>query len=243
LFHTPKAEAELFPRGTPLPLPPTVQLGLGEECMRRVPSPTPLPPDAERRAFLQYNYARMRAQTQPRWARRAQHLEEYLVRYNVALVGFAYQYMTKKRGHKVADADAVFSASLGALLRAVRAFDVSMKFKFSTYAIRVIINEMHTEAGKRRRGLHVVNILDEVWECFAAPAVVDEWDDQRQQLHNALRANSARLTAEEMAAVRQRFCGREKTTFQHIAASLHCSKERARQIVNRAIQKLQSVLV
>ena len=145
------------------------------------------------------------------------------------------------------------------LLRAAEIFDPSLGFAFSTYATRAIWQrihqaaavaglvhvpsymagdkgpEKHQEAAQRARRCQPLLLEDEP----AAPPAFDA-DAAREEaaaLRKALAAARKRLTAQERRVIRIRFD--DGQTLAAAGEKLHLSKERIRQIQNRALEKMK----
>src|SRR5690606_19884154 len=82
-----------------------------------------------------------------KWHRRYEHLREYLVRTNLALV------LAMAKRTRLGDVDFAEIVSEGnmALLRSVEKFNVERGFKFSTYACRAILKAFSRTAQKASR--------------------------------------------------------------------------------------------
>lgn len=240
--------AVLFPPDEPLPLlPPVVHLGSAN--WRGKKGAGVLTREAEKRRFMQLNYARKRAcgpvADRPLWAQRATHLREYLVRMNVTLVPYAVS-LRRKRVPNL-DAEEVSGDGMAALLRAVDHFNVSAGWRFSSYAVRAILNQFtHGAIRAQRRAARMPTV-----ELYEAAVVVDGSDPvtalaQREEVAKLLRVladNSAGLTDDERLVLDKRFNGDDRLTHRECTKLLGgCSREGARQLELRALEKLRAVM-
>jgi len=259
-FREPKTDADLFPPGKPLPtLPPVIHL---ETLTYRDPRvPPPLTREAEHQAFLAYNLARCRAaQAQERasgrqrsaaladltlWAGRADHLREYLTRMNLPLVPFVYKL---RRDHlRDIAADDAMAVGMGALLRGVDRFDASAGFKFSSFAVRIMMNDITraSEVATRKQArCHLGDVAFTLHDADSPdPATIAQGRDDAAQLRRVLANDTAGLTDDEREILVHRFREGKPMTHDAFAERLGVSKERSRQIEMRALAKLRRTLV
>jgi RNA polymerase sigma factor (sigma-70 family) len=173
-----------------------------------------------------------------------------IVRLNVALV-LAMARRTKLTG--VDYADLVSEGNL-ALLRSVDKFDCSRGFKFSTYACRAILKSFSRVATKtaRYRG-HFPTEFDPTLEKG------DHVEQRRQNLEEdcvdelkaILGCNLAHLSDVEQRVIRARFAIDSELdtddltkgkTLEQVGTMIGVTKERVRQIQNKALDKLRIAL-
>jgi RNA polymerase sigma factor (sigma-70 family) len=253
-YHRPDAEQMLFARGEKLPpLPPPLMLDLRLEPPK---GPTGMPAvltrDEEKLAFRRYNYAKLRlskattaAQCLP-WAKRATHLREHLTRTNMPLIPHAYLLLNPGRRAELDPQDA-FSEGCRALLRCIEAFDIGRGFKFSTYTVRAILNQICRVAQiatERTARFPLTELSNWSSDDDGRAAEADErplWDEV-EQLHTILDNNDAGLSDPERYVIQHRFFADKKVTHTRCAEGLGCSKERARQLEMSALAKLREFM-
>lgn len=177
------------------------------------------------------------------WAQRATHLREYLVRVNLSLVPYAVWYRRQRVPNL--DANEVYGDGMAALLRSVDRFNVARGFKFSTYAVRAILNQFTHKAVRAQRREARTKLV-ELHEGIVVVAHGDHVAELAQmeeaaKLRQVLDGNTAGLTAEERLVIRTRF-GESNKTQKDCARLLGSTKEWARQIELRALAKLRAAL-
>ncbi len=221
--------------------------------------------DPERLAFLRLNYCRRRVwqlleqhdgkrlnlaavHELLRWERAVQEIRGQLVRDNLPLV-LAMAKRTRLRG--VDPSDLISEGSL-ALLRAANKFDCARGYKFSTYACRAILKSFSRVATRtsRYRG-HFPTEFDPVLEKGnqlerRRMDVVGECVDE---LRAILDDNLGRLSDVERQVIQARFAldqpDRETAkgkTLEQVGELIGVTKERVRQIQNKALDKLKVAL-
>lgn len=142
--------------------------------------------------------------------------------------------------------DELVSEGITCLMKAVDKFDFDRGFRFSTYATRSIRRELWRFIRRNHKlRMRWVTSLDdrlqaEEMPLTQEPPTLDEWLGQGQP--ERLRHQLAQLDERERFIVDARFgftnLGR-KPTFQTLGKLLGVSKERARQLEQRAMSKLR----
>lgn len=227
------------------------------------------PAEDERTLFLQFNYCRYRvlrilrefrgktltveaARELVRWESMVRALRGEIVRMNVPLV-LAMAKRTKITA--VDHADMISEGNL-ALLRSVDKFDCNRGFKFSTYACRAILKSFSRVASRtaRYRGYFPTE-FDPTLEKS------DHIDQKRRgleddcvtELKQILDRNLAQLNDIEQAVIKARFAIDDRPaatppeptrgkTLEQVGEMIGVTKERVRQIQNKALTKLRLVL-
>jgi len=216
----------------------------------------------ERIMFLRFNYSKMRlcrlqrlikkngltrkrADEVIEWHRRFEHFREYLVRTNLALV------LAMAKRTRLGDVDFAEIVSEGnmALIRAVDKFNVDRGFKFSTYACRAILKAFSRTALKSSR--HKSRFPVE----FEPDMEKSDWQDRRRdaveedcidELKAIVKENLAELSHVEQTVIRRRFNWEQEEehplTLEEVGRIIGVTKERVRQIQNKALAKIRSVL-
>ena len=179
------------------------------------------------------------------WHRRFEHFREYLVRTNLALV------LAMAKRVRLGDVDFAEVVSEGnmALLRAVDKFNVDRGFKFSTYACRAILKAFSRTAMKASR--HRVKFPVE----FEPDLEKSDWADKRRdqveedcidELKTIVDRNLADLSDTEQTVIRRRFNWEQQEehtlTLEEVGQIIGVTKERVRQIQNKALLKIKSVM-
>lgn len=263
-FRNRNIERQLFEMEAEPELPPTswyqpTAQDLDTELSN---SPKLMKGDEERQMFLRFNYAKRRlsalkkniekdgltretAEKFLEWHRRFEHFREYLVRTNLALV----LAMAKRTRLGQVDFAEVVSEGNMALLRAVDKFDVARGFKFSTYACRAILkafSRSSLKASKHRTRFPVE---------FEPDLEKSDWSDRRREtveeecvdeLKIIVDRNLADLSNVEQTVIRRRFNWQEEQesplTLEEVGAIIGVTKERVRQIQNKALAKIKTVM-
>jgi RNA polymerase sigma factor (sigma-70 family) len=174
-----------------------------------------------------------------------------IVRVNMPLV----QAMAKRTRITSVDPTELISEGNLALLRAVEKFDCHRGFKFSTYACRAILKSFSRVATRtsRYRGYFPVEFdptleRGDLLETKRGNAESESLQDLRAILGD----NLARLNQAEEAVIRARFALDEHEhpiggtikgkTLEQVGEIIGVTKERVRQIQNKALGKLRVVL-
>ena len=226
----------------------------------------------ERTIFLQFNYCRHRVvlcrqahqrkslsykavQDMLYWHQRAEDYRSQIVGANLALV------LAMIKRMKLNDFDFADLISEGnlALLRAIDKFDVARGFKFSTYACRAIIKAFSRFAsrGNHRRQLFPV-VFDPELEKSNHVEQKNQLavQDTVEELKQIIRSNAAELTPIEQQIIAQRFAvglpeasptltesgDSRALTLNQVGELIGLTKERVRQIQNKAMGKLRQAL-
>ncbi len=179
------------------------------------------------------------------WHRRYVHYREYIVRMNLGL----FYVITKRLPLRELDWADVVSDANTCLLRSVEGFNVGRGFKFSTYACRAIARELGRMAEKaaKRRSRSPVS-LDTAfersdWTQRMHTSVEDECVSAVKEIVDR---NLADLSNVEQTVVRRRFnwegADEESLTLEKLGQIIGVTKERVRQIQNKALKKIRKVM-
>jgi len=263
VFRRKHIEQELFDRESEPQLPPTAWYQpTTQDGDDPANSPTLMNADEERLMFLRFNYAKRRLCELSRqidreplsrelanqlllWHRRFEHFREYLVRTNLALV----LAMAKRTRLGQTDFAEIVSEGNMALLRAADKFSVDRGFKFSTYACRAILKAFSRTSLKASRYRNRFPVE------FEPEMEKSDWSDRRRQtieeecideLKNIVDRNLADLTNVEQTVIRRRFNWQEQAesplTLEEVGRIIGVTKERVRQIQNKALAKIRQVM-
>ena len=269
-FSRPRIEAELFEDPIP-PLPlvawyqPTRDDAFEADAV--VGSPQLMKPAEEKLMFLRFNFAKKKlgiiqrrikntkqsnggmtkqnAQELVQWHNRFEHLREYLVRTNLALV------LAMAKRTRLGDVDFAEIVSEGnmALIRAVDKFNVDKGFKFSTYACRAILKAFSRTAMKhsRHRQRFPVEFEPDLeksnWNEIRRASVED---DCVVELKTIVDQNLADLSDVEQTVLKRRFNWEQAQTspltLEQVGRIIGVTKERVRQIQNKALTKIRRLM-
>lgn len=142
--------------------------------------------------------------------------------------------------------DELLSDGIFSLMQAVDKFDYDRGFRFSTYAYRAIARNAYRTVTRRQKesirfATDVVDGGIEEADDRSSPSMdVQTWT----RLRGALSEIMERLDRREQLIIRCRYAlgaHRKVKTFQAIAEKLGVSKERVRQLEQRAMSKLRSM--
>ncbi len=173
------------------------------------------------------------------WWKRRSLIRTWLVTQNLGLI---YHGIGRFRGVRM-DRDDMSSEGMLALLRSVDRFDPWRGVRFSTYAYNSIIRALARVA---RRSDQYRRAFPATYESGAEePEAEDTWTELYvDRLRQALQNNLGDLTEREAEILIHRFPkeNERRQTLEQIGAECGLSKERIRQIQNRALKKLRNVL-
>ena len=232
------------------------------EADKNVGAPQLMKPAEERLMFLRFNFAKKKIGIIQRrikrngmfkkdaselvvWHNKFEHLREYLVRTNLALV------LAMAKRTRLGDVDFAEVVSEGnmALIRAVDKFNVDKGFKFSTYACRAILKAFSRTAMKhsRHRQRFPVEFEPDLeksnWLEIKRDSVKDDCVDE---LKTIVDGNVAELTEVEQTVLKHRFnwLQEEKNplTLEQVGRIIGVTKERVRQIQNKALTKIRKLM-
>ena len=225
-------------------------------CLYELPL---LRPEQERHLFRQYNYLKYRADrlrkkldlnhirsAQLRQIERilaqAEAVKNQIIRANLRLVvSIAKKHLAGPQGLFELISDGIVS-----LIRAVERFDYSRGFKLSTYASWAIMKNFARSVPKERYLLdHFVTSSEEILDLVASAGRYDPRATSMLELRESIQTVLAQLSPRERSIVVRHFGLNELSepqTLDQLSRSLGISKERVRQIEQRAMQKLRAML-
>lgn len=266
IFRKPKVETLLF--GGPAVLPDGAtrfqEKPFKDPGLARLTEETTLTTAQEIFLFQRYNYARLRitrllgaptGDTVPfdtlrellAWGHRAMDTRGQLARVNLPLV----LAMAKRTRLSGLDFNELISEGNYALLRSVDKFDCGRGFKFSTYACRAILKSFSRVAMRtsRYRG----QFPTEFDPSLEKSDYVDRKRDDVEfecvhEIRDILQYNRAELNDIEQTVIRERFAldapslPAKPKTLEQVGAMIGVTKERVRQIQNKALAKIRLIL-
>ncbi|HEX7009154.1 MAG TPA: sigma-70 family RNA polymerase sigma factor [Phycisphaeraceae bacterium] len=220
----------------------------------------------ERALFLQFNYCRYRvcqmrdelrsqqaidpaqARELLEWYRRAEAYRDQIAQTNLALV---LAMAKRTRMSEVDFADLVSEGNM-ALLRAVDKFDVARGFKFSTYACRAILKAFSRSGVKlsKYRQMFPTDFDPKLERSNHLELKRDQHeDDCVDELRSIIRSNRADLSPIEQEVIEHRFAlnraqdaDARPLTLEQVGRIIGVTKERVRQIQNKALEKIRNTL-
>ncbi|QDU54933.1 sigma-70 family RNA polymerase sigma factor [Aeoliella mucimassa] len=225
--------------------------------LRRMCATPLLTAEMEQQVFFRMNYckyhaaavlgtlhpsrpARGKVEEAEEYLERADRLRNYLIQANTRLVmSIARKYADPRNPF-----DDLLSRGIASLIRAVEKFDCDRGYRFSTYAtcaVRRDLNRlvMNSRRDSQRFAPTPGDVLESVVEeDFEHPGkAVDRWKSLSELLSQMMEV----LDDREKQIIRARFGFDEdsKISFSHLGKRMGISKERARQLANRALDKLR----
>lgn len=230
--------------------------------------PLTAPGDQEQELFLRLNYCRRRmcavldryhgrrlnaegVAEVLRWYRAAQRVRAHIVSENMALV----LAMAKRTRIPTSDIAELISEGNLALLRSANKFDCSRGYRFSTYACRAILKSFSRVAARasRHRGRFPTE-FDPALERsrHTEQRRVDVEERCVDELRAILRGQMGYLNDIERTVIQARFAldapgnghsaPRKGKTLEQVGELIGVTKERVRQIQNKALAKLRVAL-
>jgi len=270
MFHSRKSASELeasFEPGRdelPTAQAKLIPIDLFEESDKTITAFKPLTTDQEARLFLKLNYCRYMiykllrkrgrrpltvrlARDLLKWKKREFQVRAQLTQANIPLV----LAMAKRARPSSVDFSDLISEGNMALLRSVDKFDCGRGFKFSTYACRAILKSFSRLALRttRYRGRFPVEYDPDLEKSdLLKVRRENERASCVDRLRDVLGNNDADLDDIERKVLRTRFAINDDDaqttpmTLEQVGKEIGVTKERVRQIQNRALGKLREVL-
>ena len=217
----------------------------------------------ERILFLKFNYARFRMRSiqieldgrRPnlssareilRWHATAETFREQIAETNLALV------LAMAKRIRIMDGEFADLVSEGnmALMRSVDKFDCGRGFKFSTYACRAILKAFSRHGMKStRHRQRFPTDFDPAFEKsdFLEKRRAEQITDSAEEVRHIMDNNQAELSNVERTVILHRFGIGENPqspplTLEQVGQLIGVTKERVRQIQNKALTKLRTVI-
>jgi RNA polymerase primary sigma factor len=172
---------------------------------------------------------------------RAEAIRDHLIKANMRLViSIVKKFVTPQQSF-----DDMLSDGIYTLMQAVEKFDYDRGFRFSTYAYRSIArNAYRTVTSAHKKEARFTRDAEQ-W-------ALEQEDDRSSSLSDQVWSNLRELTGSmldrldrrERFIIRSRYAlgsHRKVRTFQYLADKLGVSKERARQLEKRAVEKLRNM--
>ena len=182
------------------------------------------------------------------WARRAHQLRSEIIQRNMPLV----MSMIKRSRLAGLDYNDMISEGNLALIRSVEKFDTARGFKFSTYSCRAILKSFSRLAMRtgRYRGMFPVELTTELEKSdYVERKRIAAEEDFVDDLKLILTANLAHLNEVENTVIRERFAldtiaddEPHLKTLEQVGRIIGVTKERVRQIQNKALKKIKVAL-
>lgn len=260
-FHLPDEEEEILneqpetsDRGTPSQPPRDLPAHLARLCEMQL-----LNAEQETFLFRKMNYLKFRANAlrsrldperpEPKLIERiesllaeADEIRDHILQANMRLVIS----VVKKFVVPQYSFDEILSDGIASLIQAVEKFDYDRGFRFSTYAYRAIARNAFRQVTQRQKELSractisTENGLDVPDEHSGAKLSFSSWQELRDSLAGLLQ----HLDRRERFILEGRFAlgdAAKVRTFQSLADELGVSKERVRQLEQRAVGKLRKM--
>ena len=270
IFHKANAEKKVFDEAPEIPQPNTswyhpVMEDLSTDRNLKSVVNVVLTAKQEQALFLQFNYARFRvaklqkqvgdkpigdepAREMLHWARLSNRLRDQIAQSNLALV----LAMAKRVRHSEMDFADLISEGNMALLRAIDKFNVARGFKFSTYACRAILKAFSRSGLKHSqyRQLFPTDFDPALERSDFQRRKFDQHEgDCASEVLRIVQDNRADLTDVERQVIRHRFAiegdaagERRELTLEQVGQIVGLTKERVRQIQNKALDKIRKTL-
>ena len=168
-------------------------------------------------------------------------IRDHLIKANTRLViSVVKQFVTPQQSF-----DDLLSEGIYTLMQAVEKFDFDRGFRFSTYAYRSIARNAYRVVKTAHKEESRVTRDAEEWAFGEGDAsLAARRDEQWSNLSELTTELVRKLDRREQFIIRSRYAlgaHRKKRTFQFLADKLGVSKERARQLEKRALEKLQDM--
>jgi len=215
----------------------------------------------ERAAFIQFNYSRYRVNkiqalpghslAQKRamlsWWKKAHVMHNTIV---IANLGLELAMAKKWRGQtRLPDTDLVSEGHF-ALLRAINLFKVHLGWKFSTYGCRCILKQYQRTVQKHTQYTHLFPVFLEDEKTSKEQGSTEDLDrnfllaDLRRILNGEVDHSVDPLNDREKKVISFRFPldGSKPLTLSQAGKMMDLTKERVRQLQNKALDKMKDIM-
>lgn len=218
-----------------------------------------LTPEEEKQIFIHYNYLKREAKTlvrmynQRRRATIATKLVETYIEIgkvkdviayaNIRLVlKFAHKQWVK---NKHVDLDVMLSEAGMTMNRCIDKFQVDMGFRFNTLCVRSILRGFirfyHPVTEKYKHVSYTQEDAPQIAESrYNTPVEQVAKAEMLDKFKQAIYSNAANLSRAEQIAINARFIADEQFTLEELGKVLGSTKEWARQVQNKALEKLKT---
>jgi RNA polymerase sigma factor (sigma-70 family) len=176
--------------------------------------------------------------------KRADRIRNHLIQSNIRLVmSIAKSFADVKNTF-----DDLLSEGISSLMHAVEKFDYDRGYRFSTYATRAIRRDLYrlVVRGQKQRQRFATGSDDLFASRPGEPENLGMTELEADSTYSKIQAMLENLDSRERMIVRARFGfdteGARKTTYTKLAKQLGISKERVRQLAERAITKLRRMV-
>lgn len=177
------------------------------------------------------------------WVARSQRLRNYIIEANTRLV----MSIARKFADDRNSFDELLSSGIASLMHAIEKFDYDRGFRFSTYATCAVRRDLYRTVMISKRDLARLGARNNDG-LDSLPS--SEGDEQRldepnwKRLSEALQGMLASLEERERAILQKRYGldgSTKRMSYSSLGIELGISKERVRQIANRAMEQLRVV--
>ncbi len=205
----------------------------------------------DKAAYHQSNITLSKAVQILQWHNAAEAYQHQIAQVNLALV----LAMAKRSYVKDIDYSDLVSEGNMALLRAIDKFDAARGFKFSTYACRAILKSFSRISMKQSKyRQRFPTEFDPTMERsnYTEEKRKSHTDDCAQDVKDILTQNKANLTNVEVSVIEHRFAignyqqttdDAKPLTLEQVGKIIGVTKERVRQIQNKALKKIKKQMV
>ena len=179
-----------------------------------------------------------------RYLGRAENLRNYLINANTRLViSIARRFADARNSF-----DDLLSLGLSSLMHSVEKFDYDRGYRFSTYATCAVRRDLYRSVMGRKKDSQrfTTGAAEQLSSCTDYRVNEEEITESGyHHLRKSLEEMLATLDERERMILMARFGldgGRKKASYSTLGETLGISKERVRQLANRAMEKMRAVV-